>query len=186
MRGGGEGGGAPVPAGTIGGVSDSKTTGVLFVCMGNICRSALAEGVFTHLARERGVLDRFRIDSCGTGGWHAGELADPRMRATAQRHGIELTSIARQIHPMTDFPDLTGDGGFEWILPMDCDNKEQVLALGAPPERVRMFRSFDPALRGKPDEAIEVPDPYYGGAQGFETVYEMVMAASVGLLGELG
>jgi len=164
---------------------DTTTTGILFVCMGNICRSALAEGVFTHLARERAVLDRFRIDSCGTGAWHAGERADPRMRATATRHGIELTSIARQIQPTTDFPDLTGAGGFDWILPMDRDNMEQVLMLGAPPERVRMFRSFDPALRDRPDHEIEVPDPYYGGARGFETVYEMVLAASIGLLDQI-
>ena len=70
-------------------------TGVLFVCLGNICRSPLAEGIFIHLARERGVLDRFRVDSCGTGGWHAGERADPRSIAVAAKYGIELPSIAR-------------------------------------------------------------------------------------------
>lgn len=159
---------------------------VLFVCMGNICRSPLAEGVFLHRAREAGVVDRFRVDSCGTGGWHVGERADARMRATAARRGVELASRARQVDPVSDFPDLTGEGGFDLIVPMDLDNREMLLTLGAPEDRVRLLRSFDPALAGKRDSEIEVPDPYYGGDRGFETVYEMVWAACGGMLEELG
>ena len=164
-------------------MSEGKAkTSILFVCMGNICRSPLAEGVFLHQARERGLADRFRVDSCGTGNWHVGELPDPRMRETAERKGIALVSPARQIDPLSDFPDLTNAGGFDLLIVMDRDNKETLLMLGAPPERVRLLRSFDPALRGKPEREMEVPDPYYGGARGFETVYEMAWAACAGLL----
>src|SRR5690606_7439702 len=78
-------------------------TGVLFICMGNICRSPLAEGIFIHKARDRGVIDRFLVDSCGTGGWHVGERADPRARAVARKYNVELPSCARQLHLPTDF-----------------------------------------------------------------------------------
>ena len=166
-------------------IDADRPTSLLFVCMGNICRSPLAEGLFIHLARERAVLDRFRVDSCGTGAWHVGELPDPRMRSTAEKHGVTLTSRARQIDPATDFPDLTNKGGFDLILPMDRDNMAAVLDLGAPPERVRLFRSFDPALRDRPKRDLDVPDPYYGGDEGFERVFEMVWAACNGLLDHL-
>lgn len=164
---------------------------VLFVCLGNICRSPLAEGVFLHLARERGVLDGWRVDSAGTGAWHAGERADGRMRATAGEHGVELPSIARQVDPERDFPDLMGAGGFDHIVVMDRSNLENVLSLGAPPERVRMLGSWLPAgspfgaVRG-PHDAPEVPDPYYGGPEGFDRVYEMAVLACGGMLDELG
>src|SRR5690606_14742882 len=90
-------------------------TGVLFVCLGNICRSPLAEGVFTHLSREAGLDDRFRIDSAGTGGWHAGEPPDPRSVEVAARHGIVLEGVARKTRPR-DFHD------FDLILAMDGEN----------------------------------------------------------------
>lgn len=168
---------------TIGVVSEAAPkVGILFVCTGNICRSPLAEGVFLHLARERGVVERFRVDSCGTGGWHVGERADARMREAAERRGVTLESRARQIDPVSDFPDLTLRGGWDLIVVMDLDNKEMVLSLGAPPERVRLLRSFDPALRGKGEREMEVPDPYYGGRRGFDRVFEMVWAACGGLL----
>jgi protein-tyrosine phosphatase len=162
-------------------MGDDAKIGVLFVCMGNICRSPLAEGMFEHLARERGALDRFRIDSCGTGGWHAGERADRRMRATAEQRGLELSSRARQINPASDFPNGASDG-FAHILVMDRQNRSEVLALGAPPERVALLRSFDPTTNGAD---AEVPDPYYGGQRGFDDVYEMVERACGGLLDAL-
>lgn len=160
-------------------------TSILFVCLGNICRSPLAEGLFIHLARERGVLDRFSVDSAGTGGWHVGNRADPRMRTTAKQYGVELVSRARKVDPGSDFPMLTGEGGFDWLIAMDRSNRDDLLDLGAPEDRVRLLRSFDPALKGKPDHALEVPDPYYGGDDGFEQVYHMVRAACAGMLDEL-
>lgn len=149
--------------------------GVLFVCLGNICRSPIAEGVFIHEAHERGVLDRFDIDSCGTGGWHAGERADPRARATANSRGVELPSIARKLDPRKDF------ARFHLILPMDQQNMDDLLRLGAPAERVRLMRSFDATA----EHPAEVPDPYYGGAEGFENVFDMVRRACRGLLNQL-
>lgn len=149
---------------------------VLFVCLGNICRSPLAEGVFIHLARQRGVLDKLTIDSCGTGAWHAGERADPRSRAVALMHGIELPSIARQISPLHDFT------AFALIVPMDVTNKRDVLELGTVTEKTHLLRAFDPALAGIDDSERQVPDPYYGGPDGFERGYEMTMRACEGLL----
>lgn len=156
-----------------------RPTGVLFICMGNICRSPLAEGVFTHLARERGVLERFLIDSCGTGGWHAGSPPDRRSVDVARRHGIELFGSARQIDPEVDFE------RFEHLLVMDRDNLENVLAVGGPRDRVRLLRSYDPELSGHPAHALEVPDPYYGPGDGFQHVFDIVHRACGGLLTEL-
>ncbi|MEM7510219.1 MAG: low molecular weight protein-tyrosine-phosphatase, partial [Bacteroidota bacterium] len=88
---------------------------ILFVCLGNICRSPMAEGLFKHKVAQSGLSDFFDIDSCGTGAWHAGESADARMRKTAQKHGIQLTSTARQVQT-TDF------SRFDYITPMDDSN----------------------------------------------------------------
>lgn len=164
----------------------AQTTGVLFVCMGNICRSPLAEGLFLHLAKERGLHERFRVDSAGTGGWHAGNPADPRTIAVATRHGVPVLSRARQVDPRTDFKDPETDRGFHWLIGMDLDNCERMITLGAPEERVRLLRSFDPALAGQPPHRLEVPDPYYGGPDGFDLMYEMIHSACNGLLEHLG
>lgn len=149
-------------------------TGVLFVCLGNICRSPLAEGIFIHLAQERGVLDRFRVDSCGTGGWHAGERADPRSIAVAAKHGIELPSIARKFDPRRDPAD------FDWLIPMDRQNQRDLRELGVPGEKLPLMLDFHPS-----PPAREVPDPYYGGPDGFDKVYEMLRGACEGMLDEL-
>lgn len=153
---------------------------LLFVCMGNICRSPLAEGVFAHLAQERGVRHRFTIDSCGTGGWHAGELADPRARATAVRYGIHLTHRARQL----EAADLER---FDLLLAMDRANLRALHAAGAPPARARLLREFDPSIPGAilAADPPEVPDPYYGSGDGFEQVYTMLHSACTGLLDAL-
>jgi len=150
----------------------------------------MAEGMFLHLVRSRGIAGRFRVDSCGTGGWHIGALADARMRATAKRHGVELVSRARQVMPATDFapPGSTPVDGFDLILAMDRSNQRDLIALGAPRERVRLFRSFDPAMAGKVgghERELDVPDPYHGSDDGFERVYEIVRAAAEGLVDEL-
>lgn len=155
------------------------TTGVLFVCLGNICRSPLAEGVFLHLAAERGIVDRFDVDSCGMGGWHVGERPDRRALAVAKRNGVRLPSRARRFEAPGD-PER-----FHLILAMDRENERDLLGEGAPAERVRLLRSFDPALARARSGDLDVPDPYYGGPDGFDTVFAMVRAACEGLLDHL-
>lgn len=150
----------------------SDRTGLLFLCLGNICRSPLAEGIFLHAARERGVADRFDVDSCGTGGWHAGEKPDPRARAVAKAHGVDLPSRARQLDPSADA------ARFDLVLAMDAQNREDAIAAGIPAEKVRLMREFDPTL----DRPADVPDPYYGGPEGFEDVFGMLTRACHGLL----
>jgi protein-tyrosine phosphatase len=153
-------------------VSDSRTK-VLFVCMGNICRSPAAEGAFAALVQQRGMADRFVIDSAGTIGYHAGELPDPRMRAAAQRRGLELSHLARKVTPQ-DLED------FDYVLAMDRDNLFHLHALdkrGRNQAKVRLFTEF---LNNPP--CVEVPDPYYGGEEGFERVLDLVESCSVGLL----
>ncbi|MFY7997592.1 MAG: low molecular weight protein-tyrosine-phosphatase [Candidatus Kapaibacteriota bacterium] len=148
---------------------------VLFVCLGNICRSPMAEGAFQYLINERGLQDKIFCDSAGTSGFHAGELADPRMMETARAHGIELTHHSRKL-VIEDFT------SFQYIISMDGPNLDIILALqkkavqaglhGSP--KVLMMRSFDPEA-GEADE--DVPDPYYGGLNGFEDVYQMLTRA---------
>jgi protein-tyrosine phosphatase len=149
------------------------SSSVLFVCLGNICRSPLAEGVFLHLLRQEGRLDEVRVDSAGTGDWHVGEPADSRAREVAERNGITLPSRARQVVP--------GDlEEFEWVVAMDRSNLEKLEAIQAEHgggARLVLLRDFDP----EPGDG-EVPDPYYGGARGFDLVYEMVLRSSRGLL----
>lgn len=151
-------------------------TGVLFVCLGNICRSPLAEGIFLHLARARGLAERFDVDSCGTGAWHVGERADQRSIAVARRHGVELPSIARQLDPASDFD------RFHWFIAMDRANVRSILTAGGPRERVRLMRSFDPSLAGREMADLDVPDPYDWHGDGFEDVYQMLLSACRGLL----
>ena len=153
---------------------------LLFVCLGNICRSPLAKGIFLHQARTRGVLDRFVIDSCGTGHWHAGGPADPRTIAVAIQNGVRFDHVARQVDPDADF------ARFDLLLAMDRKNHRDLLAMGASPSRVVLFRSFDATLahespRGHADH-LDVPDPYHGGDGGFQVVYDMLWRASEGLL----
>ncbi len=156
------------------------TTRVLFVCLGNICRSPAAEGVFVHLLEQRGLSDRFVVDSAGTGGWHVGRRADERMRAAAARRGIELMSRARQIA-------LDDLHSFDHIVTMDGDNLAAVRALaveaGNPSAQARISAMTDYCRRHS--GVREVPDPYYGGAQGFEHVLDLLEDACSGLLTEL-
>jgi protein-tyrosine phosphatase len=143
------------------------------ICMGNICRSPLAENVLRHKAQQRGVDHLFVIDSAGTGGWHVGEPPDARVSRVAASHGVRMTGAARQVSP-DDFQN------FDLLICMDQDNREHVLKMGAPAERVRLLLEFDPAASHR-----EVPDPYYGGADGFELVYRLVDSASERLLDHL-
>lgn len=159
---------------------------LLFVCLGNICRSPMAEGIFLHLAEARGVRERFEVDSCGMGAWHVGNRPDPRAEATALSYGVALPSCARQFA-------LADGERFTLILPMDASNARAVIERGAPAESVRLMRSFDPTLRHLMDERgwpiagadLDVPDPYYGGDRGFHEVYDMLVRACTGLLDDL-
>lgn len=136
---------------------------VLFVCLGNICRSPAAEGVFEGLVKRRG-LDHIEIDSAGTGGWHVGQRADPRMRQAAQGRGYDLQSRARQFG-VQDFEE------FDWILPMDNSNFENVMAMKPEACRARVIPFKDLVTS---EQISGVPDPYYGGAQGFERVMDLL------------
>jgi protein-tyrosine phosphatase len=152
---------------------------VLFVCMGNICRSPTAEGVMRRLVAEAGLEDRIEVDSAGTGGWHAGDPPDVRATAAAARRGVTLDGAARQVRP-EDFDE------FDLVIAMDRENLRGLLTLApdeAAAERIRLLREFDPSSAGAPD--LDVPDPYYGGDRGFETVLDMTEAACRGLLDEL-
>lgn len=150
---------------------------VLFVCLGNICRSPLAEHLFRRLAASRGVGERFVVGSCGMGGWHVGGGADPRTIAIAARFGWALEHTARQFNAATDV------ARFRLIVPMDRDNLRALLSAGAPADRVRLMRSFDPAF--DPAAPPDVPDPYYGGPEGFVHMYQMLDDACAGLLAHL-
>jgi protein-tyrosine phosphatase len=141
--------------------------------MGNICRSPIAECVFRHKIKQRGVEHRFEVDSAGTGGWHAGEPPDPRACQTLTRKGVPVTGRSRQI-TASDFRT------FDLLLCMDEDNRDRILTIGAPPEKVRLLLECD--IRSG---CREVPDPYYGGADGFEHVYRLIDSACEALLDEL-
>ena len=146
---------------------------ICFICMGNICRSPLAENVFRHKAKQRGVDGQFEIDSAGTGGWHAGEPPDARVCMVASKRGVGMTGAARQIK-REDF------AYFDHLICMDQDNLNHVLAMGAPPAKVRLLLACDPKAGCR-----EVPDPYYGGTDGFEHVFSLVDSACEALLNEL-
>ncbi len=151
---------------------------ILFVCLGNICRSPTAEGVMRELVRSAGLEDSIELDSAGTGAWHVGHSPDPRAAAAARGRGIALSGKARRVSA-ADFVD------FDLILAMDRANLRDLQAL-APPEarsRVRLLREFDPA--GATGDDLDVPDPYHGEAGGFEEVLDLVQAACAGLLEEI-
>jgi len=153
------------------------TTRVLFVCLGNICRSPAAEGVFVHLLEQQGLSDRFVVDSAGTGGWHVGRRADERMCAAAARRGIALTSRARQL----ELGDLHS---FDHIVTMDGDNLAAVRALALEAGNPSAQAQISPMTSycRIHSSTHEVPDPYYGGPQGFEHVLDLLEDACGGLL----
>lgn len=150
--------------------------GVLFVCMGNICRSPTAEGVFRHYVAEAGLDERILVDSAGTHAYHVNDPPDHRARAAAKRRGFSLDKIrARRISPI-DYE------RFDYILAMDLLNLETIKAHAVEDARseLKLFLDFSGSASGS-----EVPDPYYGGAAGFERVLDLVEDASQGLLDAL-
>jgi protein-tyrosine phosphatase len=149
---------------------------ILFVCLGNICRSPTAEGVMRALVAEAGLQEQIELDSAGTGAWHVGESPDARATEAARARGIVLEGAARQVR-VEDFE------RFDLILAMDGSNLHALRQM-APDhearEKVRLLREFDPASAGLHD--LDVPDPYYDSQRGFEIVLDQVQAACAGLL----
>ena len=151
---------------------------ILFVCLGNICRSPAAEGIFKKKIKDRNVDNLFIVDSAGTGGWHVGNLADPRMRETALSRGIELTSRSRKIEESDLYE-------FDHILVMDNDNLDAVKSLikdhkNPVNSKIKLILSYS-----KNSQLEEVPDPYYGGQNGFDKVIDLLDDAMDGLIDSL-
>jgi protein-tyrosine phosphatase len=148
-----------------------------FVCLGNICRSPTAEGILRAELERRGHHERVEVDSAGTGGWHVGDAADPRMRRAASARGYELTSRARQV-AAEDFE------RFDLVVAMDRQNLADLEEIAPPPaERradLRLFASFLP-----PGAPQDVPDPYYGGPDGFDRVIDLIEEAAAAIADHL-
>ena len=153
---------------------------VLFVCLGNICRSPTAEGTMATLVRDAGLDDEIELDSAGTGSWHVGSAPDERATAAAARRGIVLEGAARRVRD-EDFDE------FDVILAMDSSNFDDLRALAGEDRsrraKARLLREFDQASAEAGE--LEVPDPYYGAGDGFERVLDQVQAACSGLLAQI-
>ncbi len=149
---------------------------VLFVCMGNICRSPTAQGVFEKLVEANDLVDIIHIDSAGTHAYHIGELPDVRATEAARRRGIDLTSQRARRVRAEDFVE------FDYVLAMDYSNVEDLAGLCAEEHhsKLRLLLDFVPELQTR-----EVPDPYYGGVTGFERVLDLIEQASIGLLADI-
>ncbi|MBC8332037.1 MAG: low molecular weight phosphotyrosine protein phosphatase [Anaerolineae bacterium] len=155
----------------------SDSTHICFVCLGNIVRSPLAESMFRHLAEQAGLGHKYEVDSAGTSGWHVGEEPDRRMRRVAAEHGFRYTGRSRQV-TKRDFLE------FDWIIAMDASNHADLSRLAdseAARLKIRLMREFDP--QGSPNDPV--PDPYYGGIDGFEEVFQIVERSCLGLLDAL-
>jgi protein-tyrosine phosphatase len=156
-------------------LENQRQTAILFVCLGNICRSPTAEGVLRHLIIEEAPELNVEIDSAGTGDYHVGDPPDPRTRRAALRRGIDLSGLrARRVVP-GDF------SRFDLILAMDRQNLRDLTSLrpAASTARLRLFMEY------APDSCLEVPDPYYGDESGFERILDLTTLAARGLVAEL-
>lgn len=149
---------------------------VLFVCLGNICRSPTAHGVFDSLLKREGLADKVLVDSAGTAAWHIGKAPDNRSQLAAKNRGVDLSYISARQVEASDF-DV-----FDYILAMDNSNLEHLIELSEPVNRnkIKLFLDFSENY-----SATEVPDPYYGGAKGFDTVLDLVEDACEGLLKDI-
>jgi len=157
-------------------MNDTIRAKVLFVCMGNICRSPTAQGVFRKLLEREGLRAVIWTDSAGTHGYHRGEPPDQRAQETALRRGIDLSDLRARLVEPEDF------SRFEYVLAMDEDNYRDLSGIcpRGSERKLMRFMDFAPHLQIR-----EVPDPYYGGKGGFERVLDMVEAASEGLLADI-
>ena len=166
---------ATAAAGDVSATPDGTYT-VMMVCLGNICRSPMAAAVLRARLAEAGLDDRIEVRSSGTGSWHVGAAADHRAAATLAKAGYDTTHTARQFDP-EEARDV------DLILAMDSENLADLRFVLGPDDRLRMLRSFDPTLAGVPEGSqLDVPDPYYGGADGFREVLSMIERAVDGLL----
>ncbi|MCG8510638.1 MAG: low molecular weight phosphotyrosine protein phosphatase [Rhodospirillales bacterium] len=149
---------------------------VLFVCMGNICRSPAAEGVFRALVEREGLADRISCDSAGIDAWHVGEPPDSRMRAAARKRGVDLSAIRARKAIAADFD------RFDYVLAMDQSNMAGLSRIcpSGREDRLRRFLEFAPNA-----DLREVPDPYYGGPSGFELVLDLIEEGTAGLLDDI-
>jgi protein-tyrosine phosphatase len=155
----------------------SEVTRICFVCLGNIVRSPLAENLFLHLAEEQGIAQKYEVDSAGTSAWHVGESPDGRMRRVAAQHGLHYDGRARQFK-RSDFE------RFDLIVAMDRENLEDLIALAprsGDREKIRLLREFDP----QGGQLAAVPDPYYGGIDGFIETFRVIERSCQGLLNAL-
>lgn len=153
-------------------MSHNKKVSVLFVCMGNICRSPTAEGVFRHVVKQRNMTDVIQIDSAGTHSYHVGESPDSRSQSTALSRGVNLSAQrARQVEPI-DFD------RFDYVIAMDRANLENLKQVQSTDQHAKLQLFMDFASDW---DQQEVPDPYYGD-DGFDLVFDMVQSASEGLL----
>lgn len=150
----------------------SKPVSVLMVCLGNICRSPTAEGVLRELIKRRGLHSHIRVDSAGTSDWHVGEPPDPRTVSSASRRGYELSSLVGRQVSHGDFEE------FDYILAMDKNNFLSLKNV-CPPE---YYSKLALLLEFGPGERLEVPDPYYSGAAGFELVLDLIEKSGEALL----
>jgi protein-tyrosine phosphatase len=153
-----------------------KPTSILFVCLGNICRSPMAEGVFLTVLHREGVSGKFKIDSAGTMGYHQGELADRRMRFHAEKRGYNLTHLSRPVKP-ADFEQ------FDLIIAMDNQNVEDLEFMAQTSIHRAKIRKMTDFCRRFND--YEIPDPYYGGDSGFDHVIDLLEDGCEGLFAEL-
>ncbi len=152
-----------------------KMIRVLFVCLGNICRSPTAEGVFRKLVEAEGLAGKIEIDSAGTHAYHIGAPPDPRAQAAARQRGIDLSGLRGRRAVTADIE------RFDYVLAMDRENHENLMAIcpSGLEGKVRLFMEF------APDQPAEVPDPYFGGPGGFDRVLDMIEEAAEGLLADI-
>ena len=166
-----------MPDGTLKMLNNMKDkTKVLFVCLGNICRSPMAEGVFTHIVNERGLREKYIIDSAGVAGYHIGELPDRRMREHAWQRGYKLDSRARQVKTDDFFE-------FDYILAMDDSNYDALISIAPNIQTEHKVKRMADFCRHH--NMDHVPDPYYGGADGFQLVIDLLEDACETLLNEI-
>lgn len=154
-------------------------TRICFVCLGNICRSPTAEGIFCDMVERQALAGQFKVDSAGTGGWHVGADPDPRSVQEAKRRGVSLPSKARQFQA-EDFH------AFDHLIAMDQSNLRDMLSLCPDPDlagKAKLLRDFDP--QNTQHKALDVPDPYYGQDDGFARVYDICERSCAALLSTL-
>jgi protein-tyrosine phosphatase len=154
---------------------ESSPIGVLFVCLGNICRSPMAEGVFRHVADQAGLVRHFSIDSAGTSGWHRGEPPDHRAQRASLKRGIDIGGQSSRAVDDRDFE------RFDYILAMDRDNLDALTGRQPAESRSRLAL----LLTYAESDTLEVPDPYYGGTQGFDHALDLIFDGARGLLEDI-